>query len=87
MGTLKRTYKQTKQTEKVITEPTLSVFQCNSRWKSSNKGNCKFTTYLNVVILYTVPYFSMYPYLSLLAQPKGKSLSQPKKKARKVILT
>ena len=42
----KRTYKQKKQTEKVITEPTLSVFQCNSRWECTNKGNCKYTTYL-----------------------------------------
>ena len=65
----KRTYKQKKQTEIVITEPTLSVFRCNSRWKSTNKGNCKFITYLNVVTLYTVPYVSMCPDLSLLAQP------------------
>ena len=42
MGTLRRTYKQTKQTEKVITEPTLSVFRCNSRWKCTNNRNYKY---------------------------------------------
>ena len=37
--------------------------------ESTNKGNCKFTTYLNVITLYTVSYVSMCPDLSLLAQP------------------
>ena len=62
----KRTYKQKNKQRKGLQSPLYHCFRCNPRWKRSNKGNCKFTTYLNVITLYTVPYVSICPDLSLL---------------------